>query len=94
MSAANTAIGLLEVNGISAAMVGADAMLKAAVVDLVKVDRQPGLLIVVIAGAASDVKAALECGAVAADQHGRVSAVHLIADAHPSLLTAFRQGKD
>ena len=70
----NKAIGLLEVQANVAAIVGLDAMVKAASVRLIHVERRLGgrLVTVVIDGDVSDVTAAIEAGRTAAAAVGNV----------------------
>ena len=62
------AVALLEVQANVAAIAGLDAMVKAANVRLIHVERRLGgrLVTVVVEGSVSDVTAALEAGKVAA----------------------------
>ena len=62
------AIALLEVQALVAAIAGLDAMVKAANVKLIHVEKRLGgrLVTVVVEGSVSDVTAALEAGKVAA----------------------------
>ena len=69
----NKAIALLEVQAMVAAITGLDAMLKAANVRLIHVEKRLGgrLVTVVVDGSVSDVTAAAQAGREAAAQVGR-----------------------
>ena len=68
------AIALLEVQAMVAAIVGLDAMVKAANVQLIHVEKRLGgrLVTVVVEGEVSAVTAALQAGAAAAAEVGNV----------------------
>ena len=68
------AIALLEVQALTAAIEGLDAMLKAANVRLVHVEKRLGgrLVTIVVDGTVSDVTAAAEAGKIAAAKVGVV----------------------
>ena len=78
------AIGLLEVQALAAAIEGLDAMLKAANVRLVHIERRLGgrLVTMVVAGTVSAVTAAVEAGRVAAARIGNVKCCEVIARPH------------
>ena len=81
---AQQAIGLLETRGLAALVVGTDAMLKAAEVNLVGPMRQVGnaLCTAVVTGDVAAVKAATDVGAKAAAGVGQVVSVQVIPRAH------------
>ena len=80
---ANLAIGMIETRGYVPALSAADAMVKAANVEIIaRNEVGGGLVSVVVLGA---VKAATEAGAEAAAQVGEVTAVHVIPRPHPDL---------
>ena len=82
----NQAIGMIETRGYVPALASADAMVKAANVELVsKNEVGAGLVSVVIKGDVGAVKAATEAGAEAANQVGEVVAVHVIPRPHGEL---------
>jgi ethanolamine utilization protein EutM len=83
----NKAIALLEVDANVAAIVGLGAMVKAADVRLIHVERRLGgrLVTVVVDGSVSDVRAAVEAGAAAAEQVGSVKVCEVIANPHPEV---------
>lgn len=67
------ALGLLEVNGLTASIEAADTMLKTAAVRLVnQTFTSPGLVTLVIEGDLAACRAALDAGAAAASRIGRV----------------------
>lgn len=83
---ANLAIGMIETKGYVPALAAADAMVKAANVEIVaRNDVGGGLVSVVVKGDVGAVKAATEAGAQAASQVGEVTAVHVIPRPHSDL---------
>lgn len=82
----NQAIGMIETRGYVPALASADAMVKAANVEIVSRNEVGGGLVsVVIKGDVGAVKAATEAGSEAASQIGEVVAVHVIPRPHPDL---------
>ena len=83
---ANLAIGMIETKGYVPALSAADAMVKAANVEIIaRNEVGGGLVSVVVRGDVGAVKAATEAGAEAAALVGEVTAVHVIARPHPDL---------
>ena len=82
------AIALLEVQAMVAAIVGLDAMVKAADVKLIHVEKRLGgrLVTVVVAGEVSAVTAAVEAGKNAAAEVGNVKVCEVIARPHPDVM--------
>ena len=84
------ALGLVETMGLVAGTEAADAMVKAANVELIS--RQQvggGLITILVAGDVGAVKAAVDAGNAAASRVGRVVSAHVIARPHadiPALL--------
>ena len=78
---AKQAVGLLETRGLACLVVGVDAMLKSANVELIGPMKQVGnaLCNAVVSGDVAALKAALEAGAAAASQSGEVVSAHVIA---------------
>ena len=77
------ALGLIETRGLVAAIEAADAMLKAANVELVGTEKiGSGLVSVMVRGDVGAVKAAVETGAAAANSLGEVIATHVIPRPH------------
>tara|TARA_B110000208_G_C11700151_1_gene405544 strand:+ start:432 stop:710 length:279 start_codon:yes stop_codon:yes gene_type:complete len=91
---ANLAIGMIETKGYVPALSAADAMVKAANVEIVaRNDVGGGLVSVVVKGDVGAVKAATEAGAQAASQVGEVTAVHVIPRPHSDLGKYFEAAK-
>ena len=88
------AIALLEVQAMVAAITGLDAMVKAADVKLIHVEKRLGgrLVTVVVEGAVSAVTAALEAGAAAAKEVGNVKCCEIIARPHPDVMKFLTTG--
>lgn len=82
------AIALLEVQAMVTAIVGLDAMVKAANVKLIHVEKRLGgrLVTVVVEGSVSAVTAAAEAGAKAAAAVGNVKLCEVIARPHPDIM--------
>jgi microcompartment protein CcmL/EutN len=73
------ALGLVETKGLVAAIVAADAMLKASNVSLVgKEKATAGLITIIIVGDVAAVKASVDAGAAAAQKVGELVSVHVI----------------
>ena len=82
----NQAIGMIETRGYVPSLAAADAMVKAANVEIMaKNEVGGGLVSVVVCGDVGAVKAATEAGAEAANQIGEVVAVHVIPRPHPDI---------
>ncbi len=82
------AIALLEVQAMVTAIVGLDAMIKAANVKLIHVEKRLGgrLVTVVVEGSVSAVQAAAEAGRAAAAQVGNVKLCEVIPRPHPEVM--------
>lgn len=82
------AIALLEVQALVAAIEGLDAMLKAANVRLIHVEKRLGgrLVTLVVDGTVSDVTAAAEAGKKAAAKVGIVCLCEVIPRPHPEVV--------
>ena len=77
------ALGMVETRGLVAAIEAADAMLKAANVELVGTEKiGSGLVSVMVRGDVGAVKAATESGIAAASKLGELVAVHVIPRPH------------
>lgn len=86
MAEAAMALGLLETRSFSAMVEGADAMVKAAKVELVSYEKTGGgYTTAVIRGDVAAVKAATDAGRTAASRVGEVVAVHVIARPHQNV---------
>ena len=88
------AIALLEVQAMVAAITGLDALVKAAEVKLIHVEKRLGgrLVTVVVEGEVSAVKAAIEAGSAAAAQVGNVKCCEVIARPHPDVMKFLTTG--
>ena len=86
------AIALLEVQAMVTAIVGLDAMVKAADVKLIHVEKRLGgrLVTVVVEGSVSAVQAAAEAGKAAAALVGPVKLCEVIARPHPQIMKFLR----
>ncbi|OUN01176.1 MAG: ethanolamine utilization protein EutM [Paenibacillaceae bacterium ZCTH02-B3] len=79
-------LGIIETRGLTAAIEAADAMLKAANVEIVGTEKiGSGLVTVIVHGDVGAVKAATEVGAEAAQRIGELVAVHVIPRPHADL---------
>lgn len=78
---AKQAVGLLETRGLACLVVGVDAMLKSANVELAGPMKQIGnaMCNAVVTGDVAAVKAAIDAGAAAAADAGEVVSAHVIA---------------
>ncbi len=89
----NDAIGLIETKGLVAQIEAADAMVKAANVQIVKQIQIGGAYITtVIKGDVGSVRAAVDAGASAASKMGELVSAHLIARPTPGLMDMFGAG--
>jgi ethanolamine utilization protein EutM len=80
------ALGLLETKGLVALMEGADAMLKAANVEMIGWDKAgSGMVTAFVKGDVAAVKAAVDAGAAAASRIGEVVSVQVIPRPHEEL---------
>jgi len=80
------ALGILETRSFAAVVEAADAMVKAAKVELVVYEKTGGgYTSVVVRGDVASVKASCDAGQVAANRVGEVVAVHVIPRPHPNV---------
>ena len=88
------AIAFLEVQAMVAAIAGLDAMVKAADVTLIHVEKRLGgrLVTVVVEGTVSAVEAALAAGKAAAEEVGNVKLCEVIARPHPEIMKFLKTG--
>jgi ethanolamine utilization protein EutM len=85
-SATLEALGMIETRGFTALVEAADAMLKAANVDLVGWDKVgSGLVTAFVVGDVAAVKAAVDAGSAAASRIGEVVSVQVIPRPHEDL---------
>ena len=83
---ASTSIGLIETRGLTASIEAADAMLKAADVELLGTEKiGSGLVTVMVTGEVGAVKAATEAGQEAASRIGELVAVHVVPRPHQDI---------
>ena len=83
---ASTSIGLIETRGLTASIEAADAMLKAADVELLGTEKiGSGLVTVMVTGEVGAVKAATEAWQEAASRIGELVAVHVIPRPHQDI---------
>ncbi len=84
-------IGLLEVSGLVASIVGLDAMVKASNVRLIHCEKRLGgrLVTLIVKGDVSAVRAAVEAGAAAALPLGKVHGEAVIASPHGEIMKYF-----
>ena len=88
---ANQALGMIETKGYVAALAAADAMVKAANVEIIaREEVGDGLVSVVINGDVGAVKAATEAGAETANQVGELVSVYVIPRPHANLSKHFK----
>ncbi|MCP1146665.1 MULTISPECIES: BMC domain-containing protein [Lysinibacillus] len=81
-----TALGMVETKGLVGAIEAADAMVKAANVNLIgKVHVGGGIVTVLVRGDVGAVKAATDAGAAAAERVGDLLSVHVIPRPHNEL---------
>ncbi|WP_027415023.1 BMC domain-containing protein [Aneurinibacillus terranovensis] len=82
----NGALGMIETRGLVASLEAADAMVKAANVNIVgKVHVGGGIVTVLVTGDVGAVKAATEAGSTAAQRVGEIISVHVIPRPHHEL---------
>ncbi|UCF37755.1 MAG: ethanolamine utilization microcompartment protein EutM [Acidobacteriota bacterium] len=80
---AKEALGMIETKGLVGAIEAADAMVKAAQVELLGKDQVGGgLVTVMVRGDVGAVKAATDAGAAAAEKVGELVSVHVIPRPH------------
>jgi ethanolamine utilization protein EutM len=90
------ALGMIEAQGFTAMVEAADAMVKAAKVELVSYEKTGGgFVTAIVRGDVAAVKAATEAGAKAAERVGKLISVHVIPRPHENVdetLPLGRQG--
>ena len=80
---AQQALGMVETRGLVAAIEAADAMVKAAEVELVGTEKiGSGLVTVMVRGDVGAVKASVDAGAAAAERVGELVSIHVIPRPH------------
>ena len=89
------ALGMIECRSFPAVVEAADAMVKAARVELVSYEKTGGgYTSAIVRGDVAAVKAACEAGQTAGARVGDVVAVHVIARAHASVDTVIPLGRN
>ena len=88
------ALGMIETRGFVGMVEAADAMVKAAQVDLVTYEKiGGGFVTVVVRGDVAAVRAAVDAGSRAAQKVGEVVSVHVIPRPHDAVDTALPLGQ-
>lgn len=88
------ALGMIETKGFIAVVEAADAMVKAADVELVGYEKVgDGLITAIIRGSVAEVKTATEVGVKAAEKVGKLISVHIISEPHGSVDQLFPLGR-
>jgi microcompartment protein CcmL/EutN len=88
------ALGMIETRGLVPALEAADAMVKAANVELIATERPGGGLVsVIVRGDVGAVKAATDAGGVAANKVGEVLSIHVIARPHSDVASILSASK-
>ena len=88
------ALGMIEARGFAAMVEAADAMVKAAKVELVGYEKTGGGYVsIVVRGDVAAVKAAVDAGQTAASRVGEVVTVHVIARPHANVDTVMPLGR-
>lgn len=87
------ALGMIETKGLVGAIEAADAMVKAANVQLIGKEKSGGgLVTVLVRGDVGAVKAATDAGAAAAERVGELISVHVIPRPHMEVETILPKG--
>lgn len=85
----DNALGMLETRGLTAAIAGTDAMVKAANVEIIRTEQIGSAYVtVLIRGDVASVRAALDAGSEAAKDHGEIIGVNVIASPHSATAAA------
>jgi ethanolamine utilization protein EutM len=88
------ALGMIECRGFTAMVEAADAMVKAAKVELIGYEKiGGGYVTAIVRGDVAAVKAALEAGARGAEKVGEVVSVHVIPRPHENVDRALPLGR-
>ncbi len=88
------ALGMIEARSFPATVEAADAMVKAAKVELVSYEKTGGgYTSVIVRGDVAAVKAACDAGQIAASRVGEVVAVHVIARPHANVDSVLPLGR-
>jgi len=88
------ALGMIETRGFTAMVEAADAMLKAAKVELVNYEKiGGGYVTVVVRGDVASVRAAVDAGIKAAERVGEIVSSHVIPRPHANVDSALPLGR-
>ena len=88
------ALGMIEARGFAAMVEAADAMVKAAKVELVSYEKTGGgYVTAIVRGDVAAVKAAVDAGVRGAEKVGEVVSTHVIARPHANVDTALPLGR-
>ncbi len=91
----NEALGMIETRGFSAMVEAADAMVKAAKVDLVGYEKiGGGFVTVIVRGDVAACRAAVDAGVRAAEKVGEIVSTHVIPRPHESVDAALPLGRN
>ena len=89
------ALGMIETRGFVAVVEAADAMVKAAKVELVSYEKiGGGYTTVIVRGDVAAVKAATDAGARAAEREGELVSVHVIPRPHANVDVSLPLGRN
>ena len=89
------ALGMLETRGYPAAVEAADAMVKAAKVELVGYEKTGGgYVTAIVRGDVASVRAAVDAGLSAAEKVGEIVSSHVIPRPHSSVDNALPLGRE
>jgi ethanolamine utilization protein EutM len=90
----NDALGMIETRGFAAMVEAADAMVKAAKVDLVGMEKiGGGYVTAIVRGDVAACRAAVDAGARAAEKVGEIVSTHVIPRPHGSVDAALPLGR-
>jgi len=90
----NDALGMIETKGFAAMVEAADAMVKAAKVDLVGYEKSGGgYVTAIVRGDVAACRAAVDAGARSAEKVGEVISTHVIPRPHESVDAALPLGR-
>jgi microcompartment protein CcmL/EutN len=93
MAEATEALGMIETRGFAAMVEAADAMVKAAKVELVGSEKiGGGFVTAIVRGDVAAVRAAVDAGMVAAEKVGEIVSTHVIPRPHMSVDIALPLG--
>jgi len=93
-NATSDALGMIETRGFAAMVEAADAMVKAAKVELTNYEQiGGGFVTAVVRGDVAAVRAALDAGSRAAERVGEVVSVHIIPRPHGNVDTVLPLGR-